>query len=367
MGEVQGVRKGCVAVFGSPDRATGTERLVVLAEARPAAEGTRAALRDAVAKAVVAAIGEPPDEVVLAPPHTVLKTSSGKVRRSACRELLESGAIGGTAPSAQRQWLRLARGAVVLRLRAAVAGAGRALYGAWATALFLPTATVTWLLTALTRQPATAWALGHRVAPALLRAIGIPLAVRGLQHLPAGPCVLVSNHGSYLDGVLLVAALPRPFVFVAKRELQRQFVAGIYLRRLGTEFVERFEARQSVADAEHLADVVRQGRSLAVFPEGTFIARPGLLPFHLGAFMAAARAGVPVLPVVIRGHRELLPAGCWWPRRAALEVTVHAAIPPPTAAPDLFAGAARLREAARQVIAAGAESPAARPIADDAA
>lgn len=234
-------------------------------------------------------------------------------------------------------------------------------------ALFLPTATVTWLLTALARRPATAWALGHRMAPALLRAIGVPLAVHGLQHLPPGPCVLVSNHGSYLDGMLLVAALPRPFVFVAKRELQRQFVAGIYLKRLGTDFVERFEARQSVADADRLADVVRQGRSLAVFPEGTFVARPGLLPFHLGAFMAAARAGVPVLPVVIRGHRELLPAGRWWPRRAALAVTVHAAIPPPDEAADLFAGAARLREAARRAIAAGLESPATGPDADNAA
>jgi 1-acyl-sn-glycerol-3-phosphate acyltransferase len=367
VGHVDGVRKGCVAVFGRPDPATGTERLVVLAEARPVPEARRILLRDAVAKAVVAAIGEPPDEVVLAPPHTVLKTSSGKVRRSACRALLESGAVGGATPSAAQQWLRLARGALALRLRAAVAATGRALYGAWATALFLPTATATWLLTALTRRPATAWALGHRVAPALLRAIGVPLVVRGLQHLPPGPCVLVSNHGSYLDGMLLVAALPRPFVFVAKRELERQFVAGTYLKRLGTDFVERFEAQQSVADAERLADVVRQGRSLAVFPEGTFVARPGLLPFHLGAFMAAARAGVPVVPVVIRGHRELLPAGRWWPRRAALAVTVHAAIPPPDASADLFSGAARLREAARRVIAAGLESPAPGPGAGDAA
>ncbi|HSM22754.1 MAG TPA: lysophospholipid acyltransferase family protein, partial [Rubrivivax sp.] len=216
-------------------------------------------------------------------------------------------------------------------------------------------------------RPATAWALGHRMAPALMRAIGLPFSVRGLQHLPDGPCVLVSNHGSYLDGVLLVAALPRPFVFVAKRELQRQLVAGTYLRRLGTEFVERFEARQSVADADRLGQVVRQGRSLAVFPEGTFVARPGLLPFHLGAFMTAARAGVPVVPVVISGHRELLPAGRWWPRRAALQVTVHEAIAPPAETDDLFAGAARLREAARRVIATGTESPAAGQLQDDTA
>jgi len=136
---------------------------------------------------------------------------------------------------------------------------------------------------------------------------------------------------------------------------------------MGSEFVERFDIRRSVADAEHMADVVRQGRSLAVFPEGTFVARPGLLPFHLGAFMAAAHAGMPVLPVVIRGHRELLPAGRWWPRHAALEVEILAPIPAPGDAVDLFAGAARLREAAWAAIAAGVENPVARATSGDAA
>jgi len=367
VGQVEGVRKGCVAVFGSPDPATGTERLVVLAEARPAAAAARAALRDAVAKAVIGAIGEPPDEIVLAPPHSVLKTSSGKVRRSACRALYETGDIGSAAAGARRQWLRLARGALALRLHQAMTAAGRALHGLWAMAVFGPLATVTWLLTALTSRPATAWAVGRVAARALLRATATPLAVTGLQHLPAGPCVLVSNHGSYLDGMILVAALPQPFVFIAKRELQRQFVAGVYLRRLGAEFVERFAAQRSVADAERMAEVVRQGRSLAVFPEGTFVARHGLLPLHLGAFMAAARAGVPVLPVVIRGHRDLLPAGRWWPRHAALAVEVHAAIAPPADAADLFAAAARLRESVRQVLAAAVEDPAAAPGPADAA
>ena len=116
-----------------------------------------------------------------------------------------------------------------------------------------------------------------------------------------------------------------------------------------------------MADAERLADVVRRGRSLAVFPEGTFVARPGLLPFHLGAFMAAARAGVPVLPVVIRGHRELLPAGRWWPRRAALAVEILAPIQPPGDAVDLFAGAARMREAARRGHRRRRRRPAAAP------
>lgn len=355
VGQVDGVRKGCVAVFGSPDPSTGTERLVVLAETRRAGAEDRARLRDAVSRAVIAAIGEPPDEIVLAPPHTVLKTSSGKVRRSACRARYEAGEVGAVPPGAGRQVLRLTLGTLGPGLRRLLHAAGRKLYGLYATSLFWLLAPPTWLLTVLMPTPAAAWALGRAAARTLFRLTATPLAVRGLQHLPSGRCVLVSNHGSYLDGMILVAALPRPFAFVAKRELRDRFIARLFLQRLGAEFVERFDVQRSVADADRMAEAVQQGRSLAVFPEGTVVARAGLLPFHLGAFLAAARAGVPVVPTAIRGDREVLPDGSWWPRHGALQVEVCASIAPLPDAPDLFAAAVKLREAARQAIASHTE------------
>ena len=104
-----------------------------------------------------------------------------------------------------------------------------------------------------------------------------------------------------------------------------------------------------------MAEVVQQGRSMAVFPEGTFVARPGLLPFHLGAFLAAARAGVPVVPLAILGDRELLPDGRWWPRPGALQVEVCAPILSASDAtldaPDPLAAAVKLRDASRRAIA----------------
>lgn len=135
---------------------------------------------------------------------------------------------------------------------------------------------------------------------------------------------------------------------MAKRGLAGQFAAGRFLARLGGLFVERADARRSVADAERMVQAVGQGRSLAVFPEGTFVAEPGPLPFHLGAFLAAARAGV---PVVIVGSRSLLPASAFWPRPAALRVEVCPAVMPSSSASDLLASAAQLRDAARQAIA----------------
>jgi 1-acyl-sn-glycerol-3-phosphate acyltransferase len=342
IGAVNGVRKGCVAVFGSADAASGTERLVVLAEVRPGS--AQAPLREAVAQAVIAAIGEPADEIVLAPPHTVLKTSSGKVRRSACRAWYESGAVGRAQPTARRQALRLAWGALRPRLAGLAFGVNTHLWFGLLTPLV-------WLLTLLLPRPAWAWALGHRAARGLLRLAGVPFTVQGLDRLPAGPCVLVCNHGSYADGMLLVAALPRPFVFVAKRELRAQPIAGWYLHRLGAEFVERADVARSVADAERLAAIVQQGRCLLVFPEGTFVDRPGLLPFHLGAFLAAARAGAPVVPVALSGSRRLLPGGSGWPRRARVLVQLGEPIRPASDAPNVFAAGVRLRDAARGAIA----------------
>lgn len=180
---------------------------------------------------------------------------------------------------------------------------------------------------------------------------GHAAAGRGPRPAAARPCVLVCNHGSYADGALLVAALPQPFVFVAKRELLAQPVARIFLQRLGTVFVERADTARSVADAARLADVLKAGHSPLVFPEGTFVEQPGLLPFHLGAFLAAAQAGVPVVPAAIRGNRELLPDDSWWPRRSRIAVSLGEPIAPPTDAPDVFAAAVRLRDAARSRIA----------------
>ena len=349
VGEVQGVRKGCVAVFGSPDPAAGTERLVVLAEARPGVATTP--LRDAVSQAVLATIGEPPDLVVLAAPHTVLKTSSGKVRRSACRELFEAGRIGAAPLTARRQVLRLALGTCGLWTRRVALRLGAALWGCWAVLCLGVLAPTAWLLIRWAGDPTRAWQRAGAAARALFRLAAVPLQVRGVENLPRDACVLVSNHASYLDGVILVAALPRAFAFVAKRELQQHVLLGPPLQRLGVEFVERFDLQRSVADAGHLADAVQRGRSLLVFPEGTFVERPGLLPFHLGAFLAAARAAVPVVPVAVRGARRLLPGGRWWPQRTRIEVDIGAPLAPPADESDVFAAAVRLREGARGAIA----------------
>ena len=352
VGAVPGVRRGCIAVFGSLDPNSGTERLVVLAETRATGTAEQDALRAQILEATVSALGEPPDEVVLAPPHTVLKTSSGKIRRAACRELYEAGRLGVRRRAGWWQVVRLIGGSLLPQMRRMAMAGAHLLYGLYGWLLFATIAPPTWLLTALARRPAAAWRVNRLAARIILRLAGITLTVRGVEHLPRAPCVLVANHASYLDGLALFAALPTHFSFVAKREFLNHPVARVYLRGLGVQFVERFAARQSVEDARRLAEPVKTGTSAALFPEGTFRRMPGLGSFHLGAFAAAVTAQVPVLPVAIRGTRAMLRAGQWLPRRGAIAVTIGSPVLPPSSAPDAFAAAVALRDAARTHILA---------------
>jgi len=168
--------------------------------------------------------------------------------------------------------------------------------------------------------------------------------------------VVVANHSSYLDGLITLAMLESPCCFVAKRELADQPIPRVFLERLGTLFVAREQTRESVASAEAMTAAVREGRVLVVFAEGTFTRAPGLLPFHLGGFVAAAGAGAPTIPIAIRGTRSLLRDGQWFPRRGPIAVEIGPAIPAPIGL-DPLAAALRIRDATRRHIAAHCGEP----------
>lgn len=104
-----------------------------------------------------------------------------------------------------------------------------------------------------------------------------------------------------------------------------------FLSRLGAVLVERFDAASGVRDADRLVELVRSGARLALFPEGTFTRAVALQPLRLGAFLVAARANVPIVPVAIRGTRTLLGAHQWLPRHARIEVVIGPPIFPPSA------------------------------------
>lgn len=230
----------------------------------------------------------------------------------------------------------------------------RVLYGCYAWLVFLLFATgallCALLLPGLRRR--RRWVSVCARQP--LRLAGISIVVRGREHLPAGSSIVVANHASYLDGVLLQAVLPARFSFVIKGEMRKMPVVGFLLRRVGARFVERFDRAGSARDARRLLKAAGAGESLAVFPEGTFVKTPGLASFRAGAFAAATRAGLPVVPLVIRGSRHILPAARILPRHGHIGIDI---LPPIDSSHAEYADNRSLATLARQRILAVLDEP----------
>jgi 1-acyl-sn-glycerol-3-phosphate acyltransferase len=138
-------------------------------------------------------------------------------------------------------------------------------------------------------------------------------------------------------------------------------LAGLLLRRIGSEFVDRFNRHAGGMDARRLLKAADAGQALAFFPEGTFIEQPGIGKFHTGAFAIAARAHLPIVPVAIRGTRAILPSGKTLPRQGTIEIRVLPALPVATEADAAAAVAAMRDEARSRILAATGEPDLAEP------
>jgi 1-acyl-sn-glycerol-3-phosphate acyltransferase len=224
----------------------------------------------------------------------------------------------------------------------------RFIYGLYALCAFLVIAFCAFVATLAVPGVERRRAAARAASRAFLWVAGMRLTVKSLELLPPGQCVVVSNHVSYIDGLIYTAALPPRFGFVIKREMSDVPVIGLFLRRLGSEFVERFNRHRSAADARRVLRTAISGHSLAFFPEGTFTKSPGLLKFHSGAFMTAARAGCPVVPAVVKGTRLTLPPTSHWPHPGRIVVELFPPLVATNSKPD--SAAVELRESARAVI-----------------
>jgi 1-acyl-sn-glycerol-3-phosphate acyltransferase len=224
----------------------------------------------------------------------------------------------------------------------------RFLYGIYAIVLFLLLGLCTLLLVLLVPGTRRRRGIARAMSRTFFSLAGMPLTVKGAEQLPDGQCVVVSNHASYLDGVVFTAALPAQFSFVIKREMSGVPLAGLLLRRLGSHFVERSNRNRGAADARRVLRDAISGNSLAFFPEGTFTPTPGLLRFHTGAFTTAIRAGCPIVPATVTGTRVALPPTGGLPRPGRIEVRILPPIEPEAATAE--DAAVDLRDRARAAI-----------------
>lgn len=349
-----GIRKGNVAVFGCTDKKSGTEQLVVLAETRETEPQKLDQLHSQINELAVQLLGHPPHDLLLAAPQTIPKTSSGKIRRAATRELYEQGLLGKQL-SPWHQYLRLARIGLVGQLRSGWRAAAAISFSCYCWGLFCLLIPPVYIAILLLPTIGWRWAFIQRTLRLLAGLTATPLSVQGLEQLPNEPSLLVVNHASFLDGYALIAALPGRYGFVAKRELAGSFWLRIPLKRIGTEFVERFDQQKGLEDARSLGQRAAQGRSLIFFPEGTFTRMPGLRAFHMGAFMTAAETDLPLVPIAICGTRSMLRGTDRFLHRGAVSIQIGPAVrsadlPGPASEESVWARALRLRNSCRDYI-----------------
>ncbi len=352
---VDGVRRGCVVAFGVERAALGTEALVVVAETRATEAAARDRLASAVTRSVAEAVDVPPDEVVLVAPGVVPKTSSGKVRRTAARDLYLAGRLGGPPRTTAGQKVRLLAVGALEILRPVGRALGRSLYAVWITLAVPCVLLLVWVALLIVPGRRPAFVLARAGCRLLLRLVGCRLQVTGLDRLPRqGAYVLASNHTSYSDVAALIGLLPVDFLFVAKREVLGYPLIGRFVRRCRHLTVDRWDVLQSVTDAQQVDHALRGGERVLFFPEGTFVAATGLRPFRLGAFRAAATAEVPVVPISLRGTRRVMRGDLKLPRPGRIALEVGEAIRPEGS--DM-ASLVRLRERVADAIARSCGEP----------
>jgi 1-acyl-sn-glycerol-3-phosphate acyltransferase len=163
----------------------------------------------------------------------------------------------------------------------------------------------------------------------LLRLMHIPVEVRGLEHLtPGQPYVFAANHRSDFDIFTLLAILPGRIMFVAKKSLFRIPIFGQALVRMGSVPLDRSNLKQAIKSLNRAADRIKAGASMIIFPEGTRVPTPELIPFKKGVFIMANKAGQPIVPVSISGTRYIKRKGRLEVRPGPIKVVISPPIQP---------------------------------------
>lgn len=319
--KIDGVRKGCVVAFSVSDLKRGTEKLIIVAESRETEAQTKQEIADFIGEKVLEGTGVAVDHVIIAAPHTVAKTSSGKLRRSTTKEDYIKGKLGKQHRPIWLQFSKLFLSGGWRMLKNGIEKVWSYLFTAYVGFCLFITVIPVWLLLLilpqnLSRRTAKRW---FRIVLALA---GCRIKVKGRENIRKQKMIYVANHASYIDAMVIATVLPETANFVGKRELLTTPIVKTFFNRLGQLTVDRMDFSQSVEDTKKLKDAVNKGKSLVIFPEGTFTYASGLRPFKLGAFQIAVETKAPICPIALKGTRAILRSGSWLIRPGKITVTV---------------------------------------------
>lgn len=326
--QVPNIRKGCVIAFGVSEAEKGTEQLIIVAETREKDKKEQQAIRNKINERVSAQLGIPPDDIILAPPHTVPKTSSGKLQRSAAKQAYLDDKLVRRRLPAKLQMLKLALFGASKQLYDGFAYLCKLIYFMYFCIVFILLVGPLWLgLVILPKKMAIKYS--KWTSRNLLRCLGCPVYTIGSEYLnETSPMIYVANHTSYVDSVVLLGLLPEGVAFVAKKELVNSLFLRTVIKKLDQITIGRIDFAKNIADTQRIQKIIEQGRSIMIFPEGTFTYATGLRPFKLGAFTLAVNTKTPICPIAIKGTRSILRGDSRLPRPGKIILTVGKPIYP---------------------------------------
>lgn len=306
VGKIEGVRQGCVAVFGVTDTNRATEQLIVVAETRVKDKALRNTIVEKINETIASNLDMVPDHVELVMPHTVPKTSSGKLQRSACKKMyLEHKLNKWHMPA----WVQMVRLAAQMATRKSLSFAGtiaKIIYTSYMALLVGATLIPIYFLFLISTSSFCAKVCRYWMKFLILMSLCRVKVVGGDNVYKATPAIFVVNHASYIDAAILFSVLPTSVRFVGKKELFSVPIIRTLMRKLKCLSVDRMDFSKGLEDTRQIEMALKSGDSISIFPEGTFGYSSGLRPFRLGAFKIAAEANVAVVPMGLNGTRFVL-------------------------------------------------------------
>ena len=299
--EVEGVRKGCVAAFGCMDPDLGTELLVLVVETRVTDEAERKRIQAQVTKTVADKLGIPPDDVALAHPGFVPKTSSGKIQRLATRKLYLDGEV--TLRPRTSVWTQMAKvwiaGTLRSSTRLAVDLGARFRRGS-AAVIGSSLATTFGLVARL--APSTSMA-HHVISPGARVVSWLAGATVPPKIGVSGAGIVLVSRAHRLDPLVVAAACRSPFVFadrLAFRDLDS--AQAFLLEPLVASASGNGRGPSGVALLDRMEAALNSGLAVVSFSDSPVGEPPARTRFRAENFAAAASAEIPLIPVLLRNQ-----------------------------------------------------------------
>lgn len=326
--DIAGVRKGCVAAFGVIDSKLGTEKIIIVVESKLITAEEQEQLRQTILEEVTIGTGVPPDEIVLAQPKMIPKTSSGKLQRSACKQAYLDGELIKKRKNPQWHLITVVTKAVFQYLKGLSKKAAVVCYNFYAwfmiSITFIPIAILGLILP---RKPtAIIFRFWSRM---IFPLIGCPIHIIQTEKFSNNNSVIFTvNHSSYTDALILLAVLPSKTVYIGKKELFKVPILATFFKKLDVIAIDRWDFSQNLEDIKKMKAAIENNHSVVIFPEGTFSYASGLRPFKSGAFQLAVDMQTPICPVALKGTRKLLRAGSWLLTPQKLTVTFSNSVIP---------------------------------------